>query len=158
MVNKFLIFRDEVEEQLAAIRQLEDTLQEIDKNKELDNEIAKRVYGSILEDFYMAVEKIFKSIASEIDDDLPEDAKWHKKLLRQMSVEIPGTRPPVLNKDLFHNLEEYLRFRHLIHNIYGFQLDYERFEHLIQKLPKTIDKFETQIMRSLNEIEEIIGQ
>jgi len=96
---------------------------------ELEKEIKKRLFASILDDFYLATEKIFKTIARDIDEKLPEGQEWHKQLLRQMSIKIAKTRPSVIDKKLFHQLEEYLRFRHLVRNIYGFQLEIDRFEH-----------------------------
>lgn len=74
-----------------------------------------------------------------------------------MSIKLPQTRPPVINKELFHQMEEYLRFRHLIHNIYGFQLKYNRFSHLVEKLPDIIDQLEEQINQFLTQFEEIIN-
>lgn len=155
MNNNFYILKDEIEEQLASIHQLEETLKNAKKD-DYDKEIFKRVCASILEDFYMAAEKIFKSIANEIDKELPDGNSWHKKLLRQMSIEIPKERPAVITKALFHDLEEYLKFRHLTHNIYGFQLEYNRFEHLIDKLPKIIKELEKQIISFLSQMEKII--
>ena len=53
-------------------------------------------------------------------------------------------------------MEKYLRFRHLIHNIYGFQLKYNRFSHLVEKLPNIIDQLDEQINQFLTQFEEII--
>ena len=59
---------------------------------------------------------------------------------------------------MFHQLEEYLRFRHLVRNIYGFQLEYERFRHLIGEFPEVADKSKTQINEFLNIMENIINK
>ena len=154
MLKNILILRDEIEEELANIDNLNDNLQEI-QNKDLDKKIKTRLSASILDDFYLATEKIFKKIAQEIDEELPSGGDWHKKLLRSMTIELPETRPPVINKDLFHKLEEYLRFRHLTRNIYGFQLNLERFEHLIDNLDKVSKKLNKQIIDFLDSMEEI---
>ena len=106
----------------------------------------------------MASEKIFKLIVSEIDQDVPGGEQWPKDLLRQMSVNLPETRPQVINKEFFHHMEEYLRFRHLVHNIYGFQLDYDRFNNLIEELPGTINQLEQQITQFLEQYEKIISE
>lgn len=154
MLKNILILRDEIEEELANIDNLNDNLQEI-KNKDLNKKIKTRLSASILDDFYLASEKIFKKIAQEIDKELPSGGDWHKKLLRSMTIELPETRPPVINKKLFHKLEEYLRFRHLTRNIYGFQLNLERFEHLIIDLDDVISKLNKQIIDFLDSMEEI---
>ncbi len=110
-----------------------------------DQSIENRLLASFLTDFYMAVEKIFKNIARDIDEEIPEGEAWHKKLLRQMAIEIPEERPAVISDEMFEVLEEYLRFQHLAQNIYGFQLERERFSHLIEKLSGTHNQLEKEI-------------
>lgn len=39
--------------------------------------------------------------------------------------------PPVLQKETAKSLREYLGFRHVVRNIYGFELDLERLEILL---------------------------
>ncbi|NSW84580.1 MAG: hypothetical protein HPY90_15375 [Syntrophothermus sp.] len=155
MIQKLMVLRDEIEEELANIFQLKENLCDMRK-KSLDPEIEKRVYASVLADFYMAVERVFKLIAKEVDGELPEGGDWHKKLLRQMSVELPGIRPPVIDKSLFHQLEEYLKFRHLVRNIYGFQLEYKRFAHLVKDMPALAEAVEQQVTGFLNDLLEIM--
>lgn len=154
MINKLVLLRDEIEEKLANMGQLQDYLDKI-KGENIEEEMARRVSASILDDFYMATERIFKIIARDIDYELPGGEDWHKKLLRQMSIELPEIRPVVIDKELFHQLEEYLRFRHLIRNIYGFQLEFECFKHLINRMPSLIKRIELQLMNFLDKMEEI---
>ena len=155
MKSTFLLIRDEIEEEIANIEKLKNNFQKL-KNKSLEPEMKIRLFASILSDFYMAAERIFKIIAKDLDQELPEGKDWHKKLLRQMSIEFSEIRTQVITKELYYNLEEFLRFRHLIRNIYGFQLNYERFDHLVKKFPETVDNFISQIKQFLNTIQEII--
>lgn len=154
MLKKILILRDEIEEELANIDNLQDNLQRI-QSKNLDKDIKTRLSASILDDFYLATEKIFKKIAQEIDEELPGGDDWHKKLLRLMTIELPETRPKVIDKELFHQLEAYLRFRHLTRNIYGFQLDLDRFKHLIDNLDEVSNELNTQLNKFLDSMDEI---
>ena len=154
MLKNILILRDEIEEELANIDNLKENLQEID-NKKLDKNFKTRLSASILDDFYLATEKIFKKIAQEIDEEIPTGSAWHKKLPRLMTLELPETRPKVIDKELFHQLEEYLRFRHLTRNIYGFQLDLELFVHLIDDFDQVSSKLNTQVICFLDTMEEI---
>ena len=154
--QKLVVLRDEIEEELKHIYQLKNQIKEVNKENFSNNSpIKTRVYASILTDFYMAAERIFKLIAKEIDEDLPETENWHKKLLRQMSVEIPEIRPAVIDKNLYYLLEEYLKFRHLVRNIYGFQLQYKRFSHLITDIDTAIFEMVNQVNNFLNKMEEI---
>lgn len=156
MIHKLAILRDEIEEEFVNISKLQEQVEDIrKKNPDLNMELKTRLHASVLADFYMAVEKIFKLIAKEIDSELPHVENWHKKLLRQMSVEIPEIRPAVIDKKLFHMLEEYLKFRHLVRNIYGFQLEGKRFVHLVEELSVVIADLGKQVTDFLDEIEEI---
>ncbi len=157
MLYKLILLRDEVEEELGNILQLQGNLQDM-QDRMLDPEIEKRVFASVLFDYYMAMERIFKMISKEIDGKLPSGEGWHKKLLRQMSVELPETRPAVIDKRLYCSLEEYLKFRHLVRNIYGFQLKYERFAHLIDQMDATTTAVEYQVSNFFNTMEHIARQ
>jgi hypothetical protein len=81
-----------------------------------------RAAGSILHDFYTAVERIFRRIAAEVDAGLPSGPDWHIQLLLRMAASMPDTRPPVISESLKDDLSEYLRFRHLFRHVYGFYL------------------------------------
>lgn len=48
----------------------------------------------VLHDFYNAAENIFKRIALELGEGLPQGGEWHAVLLRSMTLHIPTLRPP----------------------------------------------------------------
>jgi hypothetical protein len=109
-----------------------------------------RAAGSILHDFYTGVERIFRQIGVRIDQDLPREEDWHIQLLHRMAVPVEGIRPRVIDEKLEAKLEEYLRFRHLFRNIYGFELKWDRCQPLVENLDQVfsdlkeqIDKFES---------------
>ena len=154
MKKKILILKAEVEEELTQIKELVEEFEKLEE-KEYEQNIKNRLMASYLTDYYMAMERIFKNIAREIDEDIPEGEEWHKSLLRQMSIEIPNERPPVISKELYQELEEYLRFQHLAKNIYGFQLKREKFSHLIDKLPETYKQSQNEIKKFINTREKI---
>jgi predicted nucleotidyltransferase len=89
-----------------------------------------------LHSFYTGVERIFREIARTIDGSMPEGADWHRRLLRQMSAEIPKLRPPVITLETRNALEEYCAFRHVVRNIYTFNLRLDRVQHLATALPQ----------------------
>lgn len=76
--------------------------------------------------FYTAIEKIFEDISRTIDADVPSGPDWHRDLLIQMSAEIPGVRPPVISRQTRLVLDEFRGFRHVIRNIYTFNLRADR--------------------------------
>lgn len=88
-----------------------------------------------LHSFYTATERIFREIVQRIDGQLPEGADWHRRLLRQISAEIPNVRPPVITIKTRDCLDEYCAFRHVVRNIYTFNLRLERIQPLTANLP-----------------------
>ncbi len=79
-----------------------------------------------LHGFYTGLERIFQSVADTIDDHIPVGHNWHKELLNQMASEIKNIRPALLSQESAELLDEYMRFRHRIRNIYSFNLLPER--------------------------------
>jgi hypothetical protein len=114
--------------------------------------IVRRARGSIIHDFYNACERVFQIIAREINGLIPESERWHKKLLAQMAVEIKGIRPALISKKLAAELDEYLAFRHLFRNIYGFELESDRLDRLAEKFPSVARKFEQEIRNFVNKL------
>jgi hypothetical protein len=87
-----------------------------------------------LHSFYAGIERIFEVIAREIDKSMPTGPEWHRNLLIQMSAEISGTRPAVIGRSTRNCLDEYRGFRHLVRNIYTFNLRPSRVEELVTDL------------------------
>lgn len=87
-----------------------------------------------LHDFYAGLERLFQQIALNVDRVAPDGRDWHRELLRQMSVEAPGICPAVLSAETARALDEYLRFRHVVRNVYAFDLDPDRVWRLVERV------------------------
>ncbi|MBI5183908.1 MAG: hypothetical protein HY999_06050 [Nitrospinae bacterium] len=105
----------------------------------------KRIKGSILHDFYNACERIFKWIAKDINGDFSPLEQWHKELLFRMTVDIKDVRPPVISEELAAEINEFLQFRHLFRNIYGFELKSDLLDRLVDKFDNTAERFIKEI-------------
>jgi hypothetical protein len=92
--------------------------------------VALNVHG-----FYAGIERIFEEIAREIDGSLPAGPEWHRDLLLQMSAEVAGTRPPVIDRATRDCLDEYRGFRHVVRNVYTFSLRPSWLRELVADLP-----------------------
>jgi len=121
-------------------------------NRTNEEEIAESA-ALRLHNFYTGCERIFKLIASEVNGAVPHELDWHKRLLAQAAIEIDGIRPLVISTKTRKKLEELLRFRHIVRNIYGFELESERIEALIAltirlypRLTKEINNFMAFLM------------
>ena len=104
-------------------------LQEQNDEDYLDG-VALNLHG-----FYAGIERIFEAIARDIDDSLPTGPEWHRDLLMQMSAEMSNTRPPVIGRQTRDCLDEYRGFRHVVRNVYTFNLKPSRLQELVEELP-----------------------
>jgi hypothetical protein len=103
----------------------------------LDDEAVVRIVGSILHDYYTSIENIFRAVAGKIDKSVPRGEQWHKELLEQMTLEVPGLRPPVIAPLTGQRLDAYRGFRHVFRNTYGFNLSFAKMQELLEALPDT---------------------
>lgn len=113
-----------------------------------------RGIGDIVHDFYTGMERIFEKIAPELNGGVPAGSAWHRALLENMALDIPTIRPPVVRRETLRILGEYLRFRHLFRNVYGFELEWERLQPLLGRLSAAWVEFQTDILHFLAFLDE----
>jgi hypothetical protein len=84
----------------------------------------------VLHSFYNGIENILVLIFKHYDGQLPNGNKWHMELLDRAFIS-DKNRKQIFSDESQKKLEEYLKFRHFVRHSYGFQLDWERMEDLI---------------------------
>ena len=84
----------------------------------------------VLHSFYNGIENILILIFKYYDKQLPNSNKWHIELLDRAFV-TDKNRKQIFANELQKQLDEYLKFRHFVRHAYGFQLEWERMENLI---------------------------
>lgn len=132
----------EIEDELASLDRIRDECATAPGG---DDTFALRARGSILHDFYSGVERVFVRIAEELNGGVPQGEQWHRQLLADMSLEIRDVRPAVIDQALAHDLGQFLRFRHLFRNAYGFVLEAERMQSLEDRLPAVLAAFQARL-------------
>jgi len=135
-----------IEKELENLAELQGEMQRIKSEKEI---VFQRSKGSILHDFYNCCERVFKKIALEVNSGYEESEKWHKNLLYQMTIPVQGVRPRVISDELAADLDEFLAFRHLFRNIYGFELKGDRIDYLVGKFERVAEKFRREVQNFL---------
>jgi uncharacterized protein YutE (UPF0331/DUF86 family) len=97
-----------------------------------------------LHNFYTGCERIFKIIASEFNGGLPSSYNWHQRLLNRMTT-VQNYRPAVISQETAIRLKEYLNFRHVVRNIYGFELDSNRVAELVNDYYSVWESFSQEL-------------
>lgn len=152
--NSLLTLKKEIEKELKDLQRLNEEMAQVLTHKK-PSFLETRAAGSILHDFYSGIEKIFRRIASRIDRDIPSGEDWHTELLIRMSIPLDDIRPKVISENLKDQLADYLRFRHLFRNIYGFELKWERCKTLGIMLDRVFKLFQKEIKKFLRFLDSI---
>jgi hypothetical protein len=84
------------------------------------------VLGVNLHAYYTALETLLERVARLVDEDVPNAATWHRDLLLQMRIDLPGLRPAVIPPETIPDLDELRKFRHFFRNAYVLDLDREK--------------------------------
>ena len=110
--------------------------------------------GYYLHSFYNGCENIFDAVARFFENDISSGA-WHTNLLKRMTLDIPGFRPPVIDEELFQLLDDFRGFRHKFRYSYTFDLDWEKERLVGKKLQTTFQMFRKQIEEFISLLEEL---
>ena len=132
----------EIENELGRLDQI---VEEAASAPRDDSPFGLRGRGSIVHDFYSGIERIFQRIAEELNGGVPQSTQWHRQLMTDMSLPIPELRPAVISAALAEELGDFLRFRHVFRNTYGWELRADRIRPLEDRLPAVKDEFRSQV-------------
>jgi hypothetical protein len=146
----------------AEIERIARTVEEIDAARaELEAETPARlaVYGSaaLLETYYSGVEKALMRIAA-VSGGVPEGPAWHRALLEDMLLDVPGVRPAVLSEEAARLLEPYLSFRHRFRNLYLFDLRAEIIAGLLADARRAWGMADRDLSRFAATLDELAGR
>lgn len=139
----------DIQMELRHLHRLEGEVEQVQAEIVRDPARATLFYENLalkLHNFYTGCERIFHLVASELNGTAPTGFDWHKRLLERMGVEREG-RPALLSPDAVRDLREFLSFRHVVRNIYGFELDPERVEQMAARYPQAWHLFEADVRR-----------
>jgi len=153
-LHNFKILKLSVRDEINRLKLLDKEKNDLLKRR--SSNYVVRAGGSILHDFYTGIEKIFESIAKEVDSRLPLGEEWHSELLHQMTLDIPGLRPPVITTHTGKKLREYLGFRHLFRKRYGFELDWKKLKKLLLGMPPIRSNLESEIEKFFEALDSLL--
>jgi hypothetical protein len=111
-----------------------------------------------MHDLYSGFERVFKQIAATVDGAVPASAEWHRELLEQMGLDLPKVRPPVLTSESLRSLDEYLRFRHVVRNVYTFSFDPERIGKLVKESETVFEQVKHELSSFADFLEKVSGK
>jgi hypothetical protein len=146
----------EIKDELEKLEKLVERLAK--KQARADDEEFSDSAALRLHNFYTACEKIFKLIAKEVNGILPQSLDWHKRLLNQVALEVPNIRPAIISAETHTELEELLNFRHVVRNLYVYELKPERIEELVGLTLKLHPRFKQEIKTFITFLDTVYNQ
>jgi hypothetical protein len=108
-----------------------------------------------LHGFYSGVERLFEVVAEAIDQAKPAGPDWHQSLLAQMVSEIAGVRPAVVTAALRAKLDPYRGFRHVVRNVYTFNLDADQVIRLADGLAEVAEATSSELLTFADVLDEV---
>lgn len=158
MIGRYALVSGRIRQELRnlerVVNRIEDAMAAARKRPE-DQDFYLDSIALNLHDFYAGLERIFHYIASHLEQSVPTDGEWHRELLRQMNVEVPGVRPTVLSVESVWALDEYLRFRHVVRNVYTFNFDAERIERLVGQIRPCFEQVRSDLLAFASFVERL---
>jgi len=142
----------DIEIELAKLSKLATQLQRTQQILQQENDYTELFYKSLafdLQSFYTGCERIFSLIAKELNGGIPKGEAWHRQLLERMGA-VAEERGVVISAETARALDEFLKFRHVVRSIYGFDIDTERIDKLLSLHPSAWDLFESDIKEFVN--------
>lgn len=137
--NKYLALKERLDLELIALERTVSTLETVLEQAGTISEIfVTPTLASYIADFYMGCEHISERVAVSLDGGLPQGDNWHEALLCQVADRGGDDRPALWSRSLLVQLDEYRRFRHLVHHRYSTELKAESVLALAKLVPPTL--------------------
>jgi hypothetical protein len=136
----------DIELELDHLARLRAGIDRVNRLLDATPELADVFYESLglkLHNFYTRCERVFRIVASELNGALPGEYDWHRRLLERMAV-AHESRPALISGQTASGLEKYLAFRHVVRNIYGYELEAERVTELVADHEVVWRRFEAE--------------
>ena len=108
-----------------------------------------------LHSFYSGVEAIFEDIARNLEGTLPSGPNWHQELLLQMSAVLGSLRPAVIRIETRYCLDEYRGFRHVVRNVYTFNLRSGRLQQLSEEVRPCYENVKQDLTNFIKFLEQL---
>lgn len=149
---EFRLLKAEVDSQ---IKEIEEIFLEIDDRRKgaarSKTKLESLAYK--LHNLYCAFEDLSKIVARHFENQVEDIAKFHKELLKRMSLRIEGVRPALFSERAFKLLDDLRAFRHYFRHAYAHELKFEKLKPVLEASDGVRALYKNEIKGFLSEIE-----
>jgi hypothetical protein len=146
MNEQIRLLQTEIRADLESIAQAYDALGRLADLDKSEMAIAAAYYLHVI---YGLFENLFRRVAALFGNHVTERDRWHAQLLRRMTLDVPGVRPPIVSQELYESLDELRRFRHLFRNAYVLNFDPDRLAIVLKHARRIEPVYQRDIQRFL---------
>jgi hypothetical protein len=87
---------------------------------------------------YNIVEQLAIRVARAFENNVDDEQGWHIELIRRLSIEIPGVRPPLFSAELAADLQELRGFRQVVRHAYDLTLKKSKMTPLLDATERVV--------------------
>ncbi len=149
----FVLLESDTRAQLALINETFAKLEERSAGLRPDQEARLESAAYQIHNLYNAAEDLLNLVAEYFENQIGHSARWHIRLLRRMSHDIPGVRPRLLSQESYELLNALRSFRHFFRHAYSAPIDYERLRVNLEKARRLQPLLVADVERFLRRVE-----
>lgn len=138
------LLKAELDYQMQAIENVISKIHER-KNTYAENVKFTESLAYQLHNLYCAFEDLFKIIAKFFENSIDDTSRYHIELLKRMTLDIEGVRPPLISRELCSALDELRAFRHVFRHAYSYEIDTQKIGLLLEKFEYIAEKYQEDI-------------
>lgn len=161
MIAEYVLLAGRIRRELNDIERAvarADRAARVAQDETVDSQLYVDAAALNLHGFYTGLERAFQQIAEIVDESIPGGAEWHRALLEQMCIEFPGVRPAVLSSATCQALGEFMRFRHVVRNVYAYNLNPGRVRQLVEDCARLFSQIKVELSQFALFLEQIGGE
>lgn len=105
------------------------------------------LFSMRIQQFYTAIEDLFKQIAKAFENHIENMSNFHKELLIRMNTEVPTIRPSVISNQSLLMLDKVRAFRHFVRHAYDCELNESELLTIQNRLKKEFAYIESDLKK-----------
>ncbi|MGH9837870.1 MAG: hypothetical protein ACREEM_03710 [Blastocatellia bacterium] len=106
---------------------------------------------------FNVVEQMALRVAKRFENAIDDPARWHAELIRRMTLDIPGVRPPLFPRELAAPLGELRGFRHVFTHAYDLVLRREKLALLLADADSVVSGLRGHALRFVEGVAKLHG-
>jgi len=138
------VLKAEIDFQVQTIKNVITKIHERQRDYMHDLRLAESLAYQ-LHNLYCAFEDLFKIVAQFFENSVEDTSRYHLELLKRMTLDIAGIRPPLISQELGDALDEFRAFRHVFRHAYSYEIDVEKIGLLLKKFVYIQGKYQEDI-------------